>query len=69
MVSFPDTEMTGESPILLMGTGLIRIFDDPALGFGGDSNAGFITQLGLLMGRPVEVADWPDSSPDLLEGR
>ena len=69
MVSFPDTEMTGESPILLMGTDLIRIFDDPALGFGGDSDAGFITQLGLLMGRPVEVADWPDSSPDLLEGR
>ena len=69
MVSFPGTEMTGESPILLIGTDLIRVFDDKALGFGGDSNAGFTTQPGLLMGRPIEVADWPDSSPALLEGK
>ena len=69
MVAFPDVETISDSPILLMGGELIRMFDDPTLGFGGDSEAGFITQFGLLMGRSIEVVGWPAESAADLEGK
>jgi hypothetical protein len=41
---------------------LLRVFDDPQLSFGGGAEspkAGFATQLGMLLGRPVEVRGLP----------
>lgn len=69
VVSIKGIEFDEKSPILLMGGDLIRVFDDPSSGFGGDSQAGLMTQLALLLCRPIDVALWPTADPAKLEGK
>ncbi len=49
------------SPVLVVGDGLRRVFDDPALGFGdpeGEAqSAGFTAQLAALLARSLDEAD------------
>lgn len=56
----PDTS----SPVMLMGTSLLRVFDDPTLSFGNlegtPQNAGFAAQLAALLARPLHVMDEAD---------
>jgi len=50
-----------ESPVLLVGDGLRRVFDDPALSFGDPEgqpqSAGFSAQLAALLARSLDEAD------------
>jgi hypothetical protein len=50
-----------ESPVLVVGDGLRRVFDDPALGFGDPEGepqgAGFTAQLAALLARSLDEAD------------
>ncbi|MBL9131822.1 MAG: hypothetical protein JNG86_11515 [Verrucomicrobiaceae bacterium] len=69
LLSVDGIEFDEKSPVLLMGGDLIRIYDDPALGFGGDSQAGLMTQMALLLCRPIDVALWPLADPAKLEGK
>ncbi|MBE7494582.1 MAG: hypothetical protein HS117_06530 [Verrucomicrobiaceae bacterium] len=69
LLSVDGVEFDEKSPVLLLGGDLIRIFDDPALGFGGDSQAGLMTQMALLLCRPIDVSLWPLAGPAKLEGK
>ena len=62
LISIQGIEPSAKSPIVLHGSELLRVFDDPQLSFGGGAEspkAGFATQLGMLLGRPVEVRGLP----------
>jgi len=72
LVSIRGLESTSMSPILLLGGGLLDIYHDPAVGFGGGSaqpmSAGFATQLAALLGRPLETRTLPETDPGALLG-
>lgn len=62
LISIQGIEADAKSPIVLHGGELLRVFDDAGLSFGGGgapSHAGFGTQLGTLMGRPLDVRGMP----------
>lgn len=62
LVSIQGMEPDAKSPVALHGGNLLRVFDDPALSFGGgggDLHAGFATQLATLLGRPLDVRGMP----------
>ena len=62
LISIQGIEPSVKSPIVLHGGELLRVFDDPQLSFGGGAEsprAGFATQFGMLLGRPVDVRDLP----------
>lgn len=57
LVSFTGLDARPDSPILVVGGSLCRVFDDPALSFGHagarPQRAGFIQQLSALLARPL----------------
>ena len=59
LVSIRGLESDPKSPVLILGSDLLTVFDDPAASFGNaegePQHAGFATQLASLMGRPLEV--------------
>ncbi|WP_395735780.1 alginate O-acetyltransferase AlgX-related protein [Prosthecobacter sp.] len=58
LVSFQGLEPSAESPIVLFGEELLRVYEDANLSFGGGGappHAGFASQLAALMGRPLDV--------------
>lgn len=61
MVGLRGLEETFGSPVLVLGGSLVRVYDDHELSFHPrsvkDAPAAFSTQLGALLGRPVEVTD------------
>lgn len=63
LISIQGFEPDQKSPIVLHGSELIRVFDDPALSFAGDTgknpHAGFITQFSTLLGRSLDVRGLP----------
>ena len=62
LISIQGIEPSDESPIVLHGGELIRVYDDPHLSFGGGGqppSSGFGTQLSLLLGRSLDVRDMP----------
>ncbi|WP_395743313.1 alginate O-acetyltransferase AlgX-related protein [Prosthecobacter sp.] len=62
LVSIQGIEPDENSPIVLHGGELMRVYDDARLSFGGGGdppNAGFVTQLSTLVGRPLDVRDLP----------
>ncbi len=64
LISIQGIEPSGKSPVVLHGGTLMRVFDDPALSFGGGGappRAGFATQLGTLLGRPLDVRGMPEA--------
>lgn len=65
LISISGIEPDAKSPIALCGGGLMRVFDDPDLSFGGGGEsprAGFATQLAMLLGRPLDVRDQPENN-------
>ncbi|MEN3942821.1 hypothetical protein WJU23_16095 [Prosthecobacter sp. SYSU 5D2] len=75
MVGLRGLEDTFGSPVLVMRSSLVRVFDDHKLSFHPnsvkDAPAAFPTQLGALLGRPLEVTDkaWPDFSIPRYQGK
>lgn len=69
VVSIGGLSFDEKSPVLLLGGDLAWIYDDETQGFGGDSSAGFVTQLGLLAQRPLDVDVWPLADPGRVEGK
>lgn len=64
LVSIQGIDPDAKSPVVLHGGELMRVFDDPALSFGGggkEPRAGFVTQFGTLMGRPLDVRGMPQA--------
>ncbi|MBL9177285.1 MAG: hypothetical protein JNM65_04420, partial [Verrucomicrobiaceae bacterium] len=58
LVSIQGIETSAESPVVLLGGDLMRVFDDANLSFGGGDKpprAGFATQLATLLGNPLDV--------------
>lgn len=69
VLSIGGISMDEKSPVLLLGSDFMWIYDDETQGFGGDSSAGFVTQMGLLAQRPLDVEVWPLSDEKRLEGK
>ncbi len=62
LISIQGIDPDSKSPIVLHGGGLMRVYDDPGLSFGGGSKApraGFATQFSTLMGRSLDVRGMP----------
>lgn len=63
------------SPVLVVGDGLRRVFDDPALSFGDPEgqaqSAGFTAQLAALLARPLDEANEAEvlADPGRVEGK
>jgi hypothetical protein len=64
LISIQGVEPSTKSPVVLHGGELMRVFDDAKLSFGGgdkDPRAGFATQLGMLLGKPLDVRGMPQA--------
>lgn len=62
LISIRGFDPDAKSPVVVCGGELLRVFDDPALSFGGGAespHAGFATQLATLMGRSLDVRGMP----------
>ncbi|MFN0076592.1 MAG: alginate O-acetyltransferase AlgX-related protein [Prosthecobacter sp.] len=63
LISIQGIESSAKSPVVLHGGELMRVFDDAKLSFSGGKqpHAGFATQLGTLLGRPLDVRGLPQA--------
>lgn len=64
LISIQGIEPSDKSPVVLHGDGLMRVFDDASLSFGGGEKpprAGFATQLATLLGKPLDVRGMPQA--------
>ncbi len=63
LISIQGITPGAKSPIVLHGGALMRVFDDAKLSFSGgkEPHAGFATQLGMLLGRPLDVRGLPQA--------
>ncbi|WP_395715815.1 hypothetical protein [Prosthecobacter sp.] len=62
LISIQGIEPSAKSAVVLHGGGLMRVFDDANLSFGGGDKpprAGFATQLSTLLGKPLDVRGMP----------
>lgn len=62
LVSIQGIPQSIKSPVVLHGGGLMRVYDDAQLSFGGGGrspDAGFATQFATLLGRPLDVRGMP----------
>jgi len=61
LISIQGVEPSVKSPVVLLGGELMRVFDDAGLSFsdGKAPHAGFATQLGMLLGRALDVRGLP----------
>ncbi|MDB6004916.1 MAG: hypothetical protein JWR15_1903 [Prosthecobacter sp.] len=62
LISIQGIEPSSESPIVLHGGELMRVYEDAQLSFGGGGaspRAGFATQLATLLGRSLDVRGMP----------
>lgn len=62
LISIQGIDPDIKSPVVLHGGNLMRVYDDPALSFGGGGKpprAGFATQFSTLMGRSLDVRGMP----------
>jgi len=61
LLAIKGLDSSRDSPVLLAGGDLLRVYDDPALSFGNSDgipqSAGFAQQLSALLARPLDVAD------------
>jgi hypothetical protein len=67
LVAIQGIPPSDESPVVLHGGELMRVYDDAQLSFGGGGqppDAGFATQLATLVGRPLDVRGMPDRDED-----
>lgn len=69
VVSISGIELDAKSPILLVGGDLMWIYDDDTQHFGGDSSAGFVSQMALLAQKPLDVEVWPNPNLAKLDGK
>jgi hypothetical protein len=69
LVSIGGIELDAKSPILLVGGDLMWIYDDETQHFGGDSSAGFVSQMALLAQKPLDVEVWPNPNLVKLDGK
>ena len=69
VVSIGGIELDEKSPILLGGGDLMWIYDDETQHFGGDSSAGFVSQMALLAQKPLDVEVWPNPNLAKLDGK
>ena len=69
VVSIGGIELDEKSPILLVGGDLMWIYDDDTQHFGGDSSAGFVSQMALLAQKPLDVEVWPNPNLAKLDGK
>jgi hypothetical protein len=69
VVSIGGIELDEKSPILLVGGDLMWIYDDETPHFGGDSSAGFVSQMALLAQKPLDVEVWPNPNLAKLDGK
>jgi hypothetical protein len=69
VVSIGGIELDEKSPILLVGGDLMWIYDDETQHFGGDSSAGFVSQMALLAQKPLDVEVWPNPNLAKLDGK
>lgn len=70
LVSIQGIEPASSSPIVLHGGGLMRVYDDASLSFGGGASpprAGFLTQLATLIGRPLDVRSMPQAGEKYVD--
>lgn len=71
LISIRGFDPDAKSPVVVCGGELLRVFDDPALSFGGGAespHAGFATQLTTLMGHSLDVRGMPQQG-DSYEGK
>lgn len=62
LISIQGIDPDAKAPIVLHGGEQMRVYDDPALSFGGGGKApraGFATQFSTLMGRSLDVRGMP----------
>lgn len=70
LVSIQGIEPGAKSPVVLHGGALMRVFDEAGLSFSGGKapHAGFATQLGMLLGNPLDVRGMPQAG-ESYEGK
>lgn len=68
-LSVDGVQLDDKAPVLLLGGDLMWVYDDPDQGFGGDSHAGFVTHMTLLMQKPADVDYWPLYDLKRLDGK
>lgn len=71
LISIQGIDPDPKSPIVLHGGGLMQVYDDPMLSFGGGGKpprAGFATQFSTLMGRSLDIRRMPQPE-EAYEGK
>ena len=69
VLSIGGIELDEKSLVLLVGGDLMWIYDDETQHFGGDSSAGFVSQMALLAQKPLDVEVWPKPNLAKLDGK
>lgn len=71
LISIQGIEPSVKSSVVLHGGGLMRVFDDARMSFGGGDkppHAGFATQFATLLGKPLDVRGMPQAG-ESYEGK